>query len=201
MKLSESIKEDPKKNVSLGLLPLDNKGRQFLLKVSNSKIFEYTILFFILASSIFMALENPLDSPSSLKNTILYWCDLVVTVIFSVEVAIKVLAKGLLLNGHPSYLRSIWNILDFLIILVSIIALFANNNQNLKVFKVFRLLRVLRPLRVIGRNQGLKLALQTLLTAIPNILNVLFVSCIFYLIFGIFCVSFLQGQYYHCYFD
>lgn len=35
--------------------------------------------------------------------------------------------------------------------------------------------------------------------AIPNIMNVLLVAMIFYLIFGIFCVNFLKGKYYHCY--
>jgi hypothetical protein len=64
-----------------------------------------------------------------------------------------------------------------------------------------RLVRVLRPLRVIGRSEGLKLATQTLLMAIPNIMNVLLVSLIFYLIFGIFCVNFLKGKFYSCYTD
>lgn len=34
--------------------------------------------------------------------------------------------------------------------------------------------------------------------AIPHILNVLLVCLIFYLIFGIFCVSFLKGRYFRC---
>lgn len=35
--------------------------------------------------------------------------------------------------------------------------------------------------------------------AIPHILNVLLVSFIFYLIFGIFCVTFLKGRFFYCY--
>jgi len=68
----------------------------------------------------------------------------------------------------------------------------------MKIFKVLRMLRVLRPLRVISRNEGLKLAVQTLIKAIPNLLNLIVVLLIFYLLFAIFCVSLLKGRFYHC---
>jgi len=68
----------------------------------------------------------------------------------------------------------------------------------MKILKVLRLLRVLRPLRVIGKNEGLKLAVQTLIKAIPNLLNLIVVLLIFYLLFAIFCVSFMKGRFYHC---
>jgi hypothetical protein len=45
----------------------------------------------------------------------------------------------------------------------------------------------------------MKLALQTLIHAIPAIINVGLVTLIFYLIFGIFCVTFVKGQYFSCY--
>jgi len=68
----------------------------------------------------------------------------------------------------------------------------------MKMFKVLRMLRVLRPLRVISKNEGLKLAVQTLIHAIPNLLNLIVVLLIFYLLFAIFCVSFMKGRFYQC---
>lgn len=35
--------------------------------------------------------------------------------------------------------------------------------------------------------------------AIPNIGNVLIISLLFFMIFGIICVNFLKGQFYYCY--
>lgn len=125
----------------------------------SSKVFEYFILGLIIISSIFTAIENPLESSTTTKNLVIYYCDIGVTIIFTIEVILKIIAKGFLLNGKNSYLHSFWNVLDFSIVLVSIISIFANtSNGNLNLFKVLRLIRVLRPLRVIGRNEGLKLA-------------------------------------------
>lgn len=69
----------------------------------------------------------------------------------------------------------------------------------MRVFKAIRLLRILRPLRVISRNQGLKVAVQALLLAIPNIGNVLIISLLFFIIFAIICVNFFKGQFAYCY--
>ena len=65
---------------------------------------------------------------------------------------------GLVLNGRPSYLRNVWNNLDFLIALVSILSLTPLPHS----LKFFKLLRVARPLRLISRNKGLKVAVRAL---------------------------------------
>jgi voltage-dependent calcium channel L type alpha-1S len=77
--------------------------------------------------------------------------------IFTVEIVIRVIAKGVILNGPESYLLSYWNALDLLIVILSLASL-SMNTSKLKVFKVLRMIRILRPLRVISRNDGLKLA-------------------------------------------
>lgn len=104
-----------------------------------------------------MAIENPLEDPTTTKNLVLHYCDIVITSMFACEVIIKIIAKGFILNGETSYLRSSWDILDFTIVIFSVLSL-ASNNGKLKIFKVLRLIRVMRPLRVISRNEGLKLA-------------------------------------------
>lgn len=48
---------------SLYLLKDDNKFRELLFKIVTSKKFEYFIFFIILASSVQLALENPLNDP------------------------------------------------------------------------------------------------------------------------------------------
>ena len=95
------------------------------------------------------------------------------TCIFSLEVLMKVITFGFAINGKFSYLRSFWNILDFFVVLTSIFSLFGSDELN--VFKILRLFRVLRPLRVIAKNEGLKIAMQTLLKAIPNLVNLVII--------------------------
>lgn len=52
---------------------------------------------------------------------VIFYIDLALTAIFAIEVLLKVIAFGLLLNGPKSYLRSVWNILDLTIIVLSVI--------------------------------------------------------------------------------
>ncbi len=69
---------------------------------------------------------------------------------------------------------------------------------NLRIFKLLRLFRVLRPLRVISRNDGLKISIQCLIQSGPAVLNLTFISILFFLIFGIMGVNYFKGLYYYC---
>lgn len=92
----------------------------------SSKYFEMVILIFILISSISLAIENPLEPADTTKSTALYYLNNSLTIIFSLEILIKLIAYGVLFNGPNSYFRSYWNIFDFLIVLLSIISVIVN---------------------------------------------------------------------------
>lgn len=74
----------------------------------------------IVFSTILLTLENPLDDPDGEKAKILFYIDIVVTTIFVIELLLKVLVTGFMFNGLESYIRSPWNILDFIIVLFSV---------------------------------------------------------------------------------
>lgn len=63
---------------------------------------------------------------------------------------------------------------------------------------MFRLLRSLRPLRVINRAPGLKLVVQTLLSSLRPIGNIVLICCTFFIIFGILGVQLFKGAFYYC---
>jgi hypothetical protein len=84
--------------------------------------------------------------------------------------------------------------LDLIIVIFSILAM-TPLPDNLKYFK---LLRVARPLRLISRNKGLKVAVRALVQAIPNILNVMIITLLFFIIFGIIGISYFKGKFYYC---
>lgn len=162
-----------------------------------SKYFEGLILVLIGVSSILLALDNPLNNPESRLVYFLNYSDYILTAFFAAESVFKIISQGLIFNGKYSYLRTGWNVIDMVVVIVSIISLSITSNK-LKIVKILRLLRVLRPLRVISRNKGLKIGIQALFMAIPSIINVIIVSMVFFLIFGIIGVNYFKGTFFNC---
>ncbi len=60
------------------------------------------------------------------------------------------------------------------------------------------MLRVLRPLRMISRNEGLKIAVISLINAIPQIINALVIALLFYVLFAIFGTTYFKGRFFTC---
>jgi hypothetical protein len=58
--------------------------------------------------------------------------------------------------------------------------------------------RIIRALRLISRNEGLKVGLQALIKAIPNVFKIVSIMVLFFLMFGIVAVSFFKGTFYYC---
>lgn len=160
----------------------------------SNKLFEMFIIFMILASSILIILDDPLENPNSQKKDVLDVIDRVISIIFLIEAVLKIIALGFIFNGPCSYLRSLANVLDFFIVVMAMVSFDSSNNtQNFEKMKVLRIMRVLRPLRLISRNEGLKIAINSLIYSIPLMMNLLIVCFIFFLMFGIVGVNYFKG--------
>ena len=189
---------------SLWMFGMNNGCRKFMLKITTqkpyAKWFENFIIFLIVISSIQLTLENPLLDPNGWQADSLKWCDRVMTVLFLLEVIIKVIANGFLFNGPDSYLRIGWNRLDFVIVVISIISVTISDEQSesLAAFKVIRMARLLRPIRVISKNDGLRISIQALYVSVPAILNLLVIVLLFMVIFGIVGVNLFKGKFEYC---
>ena len=106
------------------------------------------------------------------------------------------IALGFLFNGGNSYLRNSWNVLDFLIV---IFALFSQGlDANISFIKVLRVARILRPLRLIQRAQGLKIAIQSLFKALPDIFRLQVVVFFVMFMISILLTTLLSGKLSHC---
>jgi len=119
------------------------------------------------------------------------------TILFTIEMLIKIIVYGFIMNGEDSYMQNSWNIMDFVIVSFSLISIIFSD-VDLAIFKLLRMLRVLRPLRMISRNPGLRIAIQSLINAAPDIGNVLIVSLLFVLLFAILAMNFFKGKYSYC---
>jgi hypothetical protein len=106
----------------------------------------------------------------------------------------KIIAYGLINNGEGSFLRNIWNVLDFFIMFLSVLSTLPSI-KHLQVFKMFRVFRILR---LISKTEGLKIGLSALFRAVPNIVRITIIILLFFLIFGIIAVSFFKGTFHYC---
>uniref|UniRef100_A0A671VPJ1 Calcium voltage-gated channel subunit alpha1 I n=1 Tax=Sparus aurata TaxID=8175 RepID=A0A671VPJ1_SPAAU len=185
---------------SVYLFSPQNKFRQLCQSIIAHKLFDYVVLAFIFLNCITVALERPKIMQGSLERVFLTISNYIFTAIFVAEMTVKVVSMGLYL-GEKAYLRSSWNILDGFLVFVSLIDIvvsMAGGAKILGVLRVLRLLRTLRPLRVISRAPGLKLVVETLITSLKPIGNIVLICCAFFIIFGILGVQLFKGKFYYC---
>ena len=75
-----------------------NKFRLFCNKLVHAPYFDNFILLLIVISTINLALENPLDDPKARKLEILGYIDYGMTAVFTIEMLLKMIAFGLIIN-------------------------------------------------------------------------------------------------------
>ncbi|CAD8082647.1 unnamed protein product [Paramecium primaurelia] len=178
---------------SLFIFDQQSKIRRFAFRFINKSQVVGFIILMILVSSVLLALDDPLEESNS---EVLTEIDLVVTIIFTAESLLKILAYGFLVNGEFSYMRDYANVLDFIVIIFSWVSIFSD--ANLQIFKILRIFRVLRPLRLVSRSDSLKIAINALILSLSKIFNLILVSLVFYGMFGIFGTNFFKGAFYSC---
>ncbi|XP_053317791.1 voltage-dependent L-type calcium channel subunit alpha-1C isoform X2 [Spea bombifrons] len=173
----------------------DNRFRLHCHRIVNNNIFTNLILFFILLSSISLAAEDPVRH-HSFRNQVVFYFDIVFTVIFTIEIALKMTAYGAFLH-KGSFCRNYFNILDLLVVSVSLIS-FGIQSSAINVVKILRVLRVLRPLRAINRAKGLKHVVQCVFVAIRTIGNIVIVTTLLQFMFACIGVQLFKGKLYSC---
>ncbi|XP_012590572.1 PREDICTED: voltage-dependent T-type calcium channel subunit alpha-1I [Condylura cristata] len=187
---------------SVYLFSPENRFRVLCQTIIAHKLFDYVVLAFIFLNCITIALERPQIEAGSTERIFLTVSNYIFTAIFVGEMTLKVVSLGLYF-GQQAYLRSSWNVLDGFLVFVSIIDIVvsvasAGGAKILGVLRVLRLLRTLRPLRVISRAPGLKLVVETLISSLKPIGNIVLICCAFFIIFGILGVQLFKGKFYHC---
>merc|ERR1719162_2558049 len=139
--------------------------------------------------------------PTAALPVTLYWMGVLFTMIFTVEMLLKMVAYGCLFgstNGCNAYWKEPWNILDGTVVTVSLLDLTLSGSGSLGAMKTLRIMRALRPLRVVARFENLRLVVQTLFKSVPALANVLVVGALVFIIFALFFVSYFKGKFYAC---
>jgi len=143
---------------SLFLFAEQNCLRKKLVWLIEWRWFDYFITVCIIINSILLACQDyqgvlEKDYVSE-RNALLKKFDVVLSIIFLGECFCKVLSMGFMIH-KKSYLRDVWNWLDFFVVCISVFDLLPGQtaNQNLK---ALRTLRILRPLRTINSMPRMK---------------------------------------------
>ncbi|XP_034393717.1 voltage-dependent L-type calcium channel subunit alpha-1D [Cyclopterus lumpus] len=148
--------------------------------------FDIFILMAIFANCVAMGVTKPYpDDDSNATNHQLEQVEYVFLVIFTIETFTKILAYGLVM--HPSaYIRSGWNLLDFVIVIVGLFSVMAEGMTDHKPgeahhaagkpggldVKALRAFRVLRPLRLVSGVPSLQIVLNSIMKAMVPLLHI-----------------------------
>ena len=180
---------------ALWLLPMTNPVRRVLYFIATHRYFEAVVIFLILVSTVSLSIANPYAAPDELLPTINSYVDIVLTACFAAECLLKILAHGFVLHRSSYLRRDGWNRLDFLIVVFSMLSLLFSGASQLD---VFRMMRTLRPLRFINKSEGLKMVVFALISSIPPLANIAFVTALVFSLFGILGKQFFSGSFYAC---
>jgi len=190
--------DEPSGDKSLMLFSWSNPFRRRCAEIISHPQFDPIVVCLIICSSITLALGWPGYNKDQAISRVLQGLDYTFTTLFTLECVLKVVAMGLIYSKdkrYPAYLRSGWNVLDFIVVLISLITL---SPVDIAVFKTLRALRALRPLRLISRREDLKQCVDTLLQSIPAMSVLMTVAGLFFLIFAILGVELFGGKFGYC---
>jgi hypothetical protein len=165
-----------------------------------------TVVVCIVINTVVLSIQSPANVLSDAWLQVLFRADVVITVLFSCEMFIRIIAMGFYNSGWSAdrkvrvgermYLNDPWNRLDFLIVLSSwLTALIEIAGMNLGIeLSTLRALRVLRLLRSLRFFSGIKTILVVVAEAIPYSLDVLSFMAFVAVVSGIIGVQMFRGR-------
>jgi len=147
--------------------------RQFE-KIRDNRFFNIGVIA-VIATSALLAGAKTYHLPPHVVKTI-YVLDWLITILFMVELSIRFMSE----KNKKYFLRDPWNAFDFIVILVSIMPF-----ENSEYAVVGRLIRVIRVLRIVAIIPEMRLIMNSLAKALPELV---YVAGLLFVIFYIYAV-------------
>ena len=212
MELSTTAVKPWPHDFSLLCFPPAHPFRRFCRSLIAKPAFDRTVNALILVSSICLALDSPLNDPTSALTLNLQILNIVVAILFFLEMMIKAVALGFVsgnvsiwnprdffFSGKESYLHSPWNIMDFVITVVLIIIVIDEVTPgSTPALRALRILMVFRPLRLIPRHAGMKRTINSLAKVMPAILEIFGIFLALHLVFAVCGMDLFMGKLAYC---
>lgn len=144
-----------------------------LKKIHDNKIFEWSVVTVIILSALLIGAKTyHLPKPFVI---FLNYADIAVTLFFLLEITIRFVAS----DDKKNFFKSGWNIFDALIVVVSLIPI-----EDSEMALIGRLVRVFRVLRMVSIVPELRILINSLIKAMPQLSYVMLLMFIIFYIYG-----------------
>lgn len=143
------------------------------LRLRNNKFFELFVVSIIILSAVLIGAKT-YPIPESVMQ-IIRWLDVAITIIFLFEITIRFIAE----ENKKRFFHSGWNIFDTLIVIISLVPI-----DDSEMALIGRLIRIFRVLRMVSIIPELRLLLNSLLQALPQLGYVLLLMFIIFYIYA-----------------
>lgn len=151
----------------------DSSWYQWFFRVRSNKAFELLVIFVIVFSALMIGAKT--YELSDTFMTVLVAMDWAITVFFIIEISIRFLGEP----NKKRFFHSAWNVFDTVIVLVSVIPV-----ENSDMALIGRLVRIFRVLRMISIIPELRLLLNSLLRALPQLGYIMLMMFIIFYIYA-----------------
>lgn len=145
----------------------------FFSQLRHNRFFELFVVVVIIFSAVVIGVKTYPIPPSVI--TVVGYLDILITVIFVVELLVRFLGE----ENKKHFFKSGWNVFDTLIVVVSLIPI---NDSELAVLG--RLVRIFRVLRMVSMIPELRLLLNSLIKALPQLGYVMLLMFIIFYIYA-----------------
>ncbi|KAL9549481.1 hypothetical protein PS6_006058 [Mucor atramentarius] len=202
----EALKESTPVVNSLFLFSNRSRFRYYCKKLVGSSndgqaekhnLFNWMVMACVLVSILMVILDEPstrLIRKDTSRQDIYDTIEIVLSVVFIVEVSIRIVADGFLLTPN-AYLRNHWNQLDLCVILLNIVTIFMSSEEAPRGLSTFRSLRILRLIRYFN---GVRDIFVALFYAFPLMFDALIFTFLVLVPFAVYGVNIFGGLMWLC---
>jgi len=142
-------------------------------EIRNNKIFELFVISIIIFSALMIGANSYQISPTT--QTVLSVLDITITVIFLIEIVIRFIGEP----NKKRFFHNFWNIFDTFIVIVSLIPI-----EDSEMAILGRLVRIFRVLRMISIIPELRILINSLVKALPQLGYVMLLMFIIFYIYA-----------------
>jgi voltage-gated sodium channel len=144
-----------------------------LLELKNNRLFEFFVIFIIIVSALEIGAKTYVLSETTLQ--VLQFLDVFITLFFLVEILIRFAAEP----EKRNFFKSGWNVFDTLVVVISMIPI-----SDSEMALLARLVRVFRVLRMVSVVPELRILINSLFKALPQLGYVMLLLFIIFYIYA-----------------
>ncbi|MFK5984728.1 MAG: ion transporter [Pseudomonadota bacterium] len=156
--------------------------QQIFIRIRSNKIFELTVVFIIIFSALVVGVKTYSVSP--MLESIIRAMDWFITFFFVTEITIRFIAE----EQKKNFFKNAWNVFDTLIVTVSLIPI-----EDSELAIIGRLIRIFRVLRMISMIPELRMLLNSLIKALPQLGYILLMMFIIFYIYAAIGSTFFEA--------